>query len=156
MSWDAFIPLLTLLTSLVPAAIIFFFREERVRARTAVNLGGATLKLALIAVMLWGVFHEQRYEFRLPMLPGLDFVLRAGCARSDVAAGDLGVGDDRLRFDSRAVSRRSEAAAGVFDSQPSFVHRPGGRAAGAFFNGGRRGASGASGLDEDHAVFLRG
>jgi multicomponent Na+:H+ antiporter subunit D len=77
MNWDALIPLLTLLTSLVPSALIFMMREGWVWTRTAVNLAGATIKLALISVMLWGVFHEHQYEFRFPILAGVDFVLRA-------------------------------------------------------------------------------
>jgi multicomponent K+:H+ antiporter subunit A len=77
MSWHDSIPLLTLLTSLLPAAVIFLMPEERVRTRSAVNMAGATLKVALIGVMLWGVFREHRYELRFPVLPGLDFVLRA-------------------------------------------------------------------------------
>ncbi len=77
MNWSNSLPLLTLLTSLVPAAIIALMREQQVRARTLVNLSGATLKLVLIGVMLWGVFHNQRYEFRYSLLPELDLVLRA-------------------------------------------------------------------------------
>jgi multicomponent Na+:H+ antiporter subunit D len=77
LNWDPWIPLLTVLISLVPGIWIFFLAEERVRTRTFLNLTGALAKLALIGLMMWGVFHEHRYEFRLPMLPGLDLVLRA-------------------------------------------------------------------------------
>ncbi len=77
MSWDDFLPLLTLLTSLVPAGIIFLLREAANRTRTVVNLAGATLKLALIGVMLWGVFQGYEHEFRFPVLPANDLVLRA-------------------------------------------------------------------------------
>jgi multicomponent Na+:H+ antiporter subunit D len=77
MSWDDYIPLLTLLTSLIPAVVIFFLAEQRVRLRTEINMAGATLKLALIALMLWGVFHERTYEFQYPILPGIDLSLRA-------------------------------------------------------------------------------
>lgn len=77
MSWNDSLPLLTLLTSLLPTVIIFLLREDAKRIRTVTNLVGATLKLALIGVMVWGVVHEHRHEFRLPILPELDLVLRA-------------------------------------------------------------------------------
>ncbi len=35
------------------------------------------LKLVLVGVMAWGVVHGVDYESRLPLLPGLDLVLRA-------------------------------------------------------------------------------
>lgn len=76
MNWDPWIPLLAVLSSLIPGVWIFFLSEEQVRIRTILNLTGAFAKLALIGLMMWGIFHEHRYEFRLPMLPGLDLVLR--------------------------------------------------------------------------------
>jgi len=77
MSWLDSVPLLTLLTSLVSAATIFLMPEERIRTRTAVNMAGATSKLVLIGVMLWGVSQDHPCEFTLPMLKGVDFVFRA-------------------------------------------------------------------------------
>ncbi len=77
MSWDAGLPLLVLASSLLPGLVIFFLPEERVATRTTLNLAGATLKLLLVGVMIWGVFHGHHYETRLPLLPGLDLVLRA-------------------------------------------------------------------------------
>ncbi|MDP1560849.1 MAG: proton-conducting transporter membrane subunit [Pirellulaceae bacterium] len=77
MTWDDFLPLVTLLTALIPAAIIFLLPEERIRTRTTVNMAGAVLKLAIIGLMLWGVFHEHRYEFRFPIMQDLEIVLRA-------------------------------------------------------------------------------
>jgi len=77
MSGDAWLPLLVVLTSLVTGLVIFFLREEQSRLRTALNVTGATLKLGLVGIMLWGVFHGHRYEIRLPFLPELDLVLRA-------------------------------------------------------------------------------
>jgi len=73
---DAAMPLLILLTSAVPGVVIFFLAEERVVARTILNLAGAVGKVALLGVVIWGVFHGHAYETRLPFLPGLDFVLR--------------------------------------------------------------------------------
>jgi formate hydrogenlyase subunit 3/multisubunit Na+/H+ antiporter MnhD subunit len=77
MTWDAAIPLLTLATSLVPGVWIFTLREEQVRLRTVLNLTGAILKVVLVLVMMRAVYEERVLEFRLPMLPELDLVLRA-------------------------------------------------------------------------------
>lgn len=77
MNWDAWLPLLVVLSSLVPGLIIFALREQSHFLRTSLNLGGAALKLVLIGVMVWGVFHNHQYEFRLTLLPGLDLVLNA-------------------------------------------------------------------------------
>jgi multicomponent Na+:H+ antiporter subunit D len=74
---DNWLPLLTLLTSLVPGILIFVLPEKRIRWRTTLNLGGAGLKLLLIGVMIWGVRHEHVYKFRLPILPNIDLVLHA-------------------------------------------------------------------------------
>jgi multicomponent Na+:H+ antiporter subunit D len=57
--------------------IIFFLGEEQHRTRTVLNLTGAVVKLVLVGIMVWGVFHNHNYETRLPMLPGLDLLLRA-------------------------------------------------------------------------------
>ncbi len=77
MNWDAALPLFVLASSLLPGLVIFFLPEERVATRTTLNLAGAAFKLVLVGVMIWGVFHGHHYEIRLPMLPGLDLVLRA-------------------------------------------------------------------------------
>jgi multicomponent Na+:H+ antiporter subunit D len=75
--FDDWLPLLILLTSLLPGVVIFVLPEKRVRWRTGLNMGGAILKLALIGVMIWGVRHEHIYETRLPLLPDIDLVLNA-------------------------------------------------------------------------------
>ena len=77
MTPNAALPLLILASSLLPGLVVFFLPEAEVRTRTALNLFGALLKLALVGVMLWGVFNGVDYETRLPLLPELDFVLRA-------------------------------------------------------------------------------
>jgi len=74
---SAALPLLVLASSLLPGLVIFFLPEARVATRTTLNLAGAVLKLALVGVMIWGVFHGTQYEVRLPLLPGLDLLLRA-------------------------------------------------------------------------------
>lgn len=76
MNWDALIPLLVILTSLFAGLVIFTLKEEQVKTRTVLNLGAAVLKLVLVGVMLWGVANGHHYETRLPLLPGLDLVLK--------------------------------------------------------------------------------
>jgi len=78
MSWSTTLPLLIVGSSLLPGLAIFFLSEERVVSRTILNLTGAFLKLVLVGAMLWGVSHGHHYETRLPLLPELDLVLRAG------------------------------------------------------------------------------
>jgi len=75
-SWNAWLPLVVLATSLVPGLMIFFLPEESHRARTTLNLSGVLLKLALVTFMVWSVQQGHQYETRLPLLPGLGFVLR--------------------------------------------------------------------------------
>jgi multicomponent Na+:H+ antiporter subunit D len=71
------LPLALLGSSLLPGLFIFALREESVRLRTGLNLGGAVLKLLLVALMLWGVSQESAYSVRMPLLPGIDLLLRA-------------------------------------------------------------------------------
>lgn len=77
MTLNAWIPLLALMTSLIAAVVIFALPEKGYRLRTTVNLGAASLKLGLVAVMVWGVFHEVDYGFSFTMVPGVEFVLKA-------------------------------------------------------------------------------
>ncbi len=77
MTVEAWLPVFVVLTSLITGLVIFFLREEQPVTRTVLNVTGATVKLVLVGIMLWGVFHGHRYETRLPFLPELDLVLRA-------------------------------------------------------------------------------
>ena len=77
MTFDAWLPVLIVFSSAFTGVAIFFLEEESHRLRTALNLLGASLKVALVGVMIWGVFHEHVYESRLALLPGLDLALRA-------------------------------------------------------------------------------
>lgn len=74
---DNWIPLLVFLSSLLTGIFIFMLGERQHRMRTVLNLAGAIAKLVLVGVMIWGVFHEHRYETRFAVLPGLDMVLHA-------------------------------------------------------------------------------
>ncbi len=77
MNWNAILPLLIVLSSLLVAVIIFILPEERVVTRISLNIAGAVFKLILVGIMIWGVFNGHHYEFRIPLLPELDLVLRA-------------------------------------------------------------------------------
>jgi len=68
---------LIVLSSLAPGLATFLLREESHALRTLLNLFGAVTKLLLVGVMIWGVFHEQIYETRWTLAPGLDLVLHA-------------------------------------------------------------------------------
>jgi len=74
---DNWLPLMILLTSLLPGIVIFVLPEARIRLRTGLNMGAATLKLALIGIMIWGVRHGHVYETRLSILPNMDLILNA-------------------------------------------------------------------------------
>jgi len=77
-NWDAWIPLMVVVSSLLPGLIIFGLPEDRVRLRTLLNVAGAAAKLVLVGLMIWGVYNEHHYETRLELLPDLELVLRAG------------------------------------------------------------------------------
>jgi multicomponent Na+:H+ antiporter subunit D len=77
MTMNAWLPMMVLGSSLIPGLIIFMLPEKAVRLRTTLNLGGAVLKIILLVLMMIGVFHGVVYEFRVPLVPGIDFVLHA-------------------------------------------------------------------------------
>jgi multicomponent Na+:H+ antiporter subunit D len=73
---NAVMPVLLLLTSLVPAAIIFLLPEDREGVRRTVNMAGAVLKVVLTGVLIVGVLDGLEYEWRRTLMPGIDLVLR--------------------------------------------------------------------------------
>jgi multicomponent Na+:H+ antiporter subunit D len=77
MTWSTSLPILVILSSLVPGLFIFSLAEHRTRTRTALNIAASITKLLLVAMIAWGVLHGQHYETRLPFVPGADLVLRA-------------------------------------------------------------------------------
>ena len=77
MNEHALLPLAVLASSLLPGLVIFFLPERAVRLRSVLNLAGATAKLLLVAVMLWGVSRGVSYAVSFPLLPGIAFSLRA-------------------------------------------------------------------------------
>lgn len=79
MTWENTLPLLLVLSSLIPGLIIFGLREKRDRSiRISLNVAGALLKFVLIfmIVRLLGA-DGPPIETRLPLLPQFDLVLRA-------------------------------------------------------------------------------
>jgi multicomponent Na+:H+ antiporter subunit D len=73
----ALLPLSILLTSALTGSVILVLREDRERLRTWLNLGAAALKFGLVLWMLWGVFHQQNYTFRVALGVGLELLLVA-------------------------------------------------------------------------------
>ncbi len=75
-AWTTLLPLLIILSSLIPGLIIFSLREDQVRLRIALNLTGALLKLSLVGLMLLGVSQGLEFRFSVPFLPGGGLVLQ--------------------------------------------------------------------------------
>lgn len=74
--WSQYLPLIIVLSSLVPGLLIFTLREEQQRMRVALNLAGVVLKLLLVGVMLAGVAQGLTFRFSVPFLPGVPLVLQ--------------------------------------------------------------------------------
>jgi multicomponent Na+:H+ antiporter subunit D len=77
MSLSALLPVLILLASASVSVLIFFLKRKQNDLRTGLYLGGEVVKLLLVLGMLWGVYLGESYETRIPLLPGIDFLLRA-------------------------------------------------------------------------------
>jgi multicomponent Na+:H+ antiporter subunit D len=77
MTWEGWLLVSILLSSLVPGIIIFGLREESSTLRTGLNLAGASLKVLLILAMDIGIYFGHTYELRLPLIQGLELVLDA-------------------------------------------------------------------------------
>jgi multicomponent Na+:H+ antiporter subunit D len=82
-SW---MPFWILMSSVVPGVMIFFLSDDYRVWRTALNMGGAVLKLILIGFMIAGLVNDQNYLFSLPLLPGMDLVLQADTMSVLIAA----------------------------------------------------------------------
>lgn len=76
MDVGAALPLALLLTSLVPAVVIFLLPEQHERARRTINLAGAVLKVVLAGVLIAAVAAGAEFEWRAAFVPGIDLVLR--------------------------------------------------------------------------------
>ncbi|MGV3554793.1 MAG: complex I subunit 5 family protein [Croceibacterium sp.] len=75
---NSWLPLAILATSLLLSPVLFVLPERYGRTRTLLNLGAASLKLALVAFLGWQVaLSNAVFEARLPLVPGIDLVLQA-------------------------------------------------------------------------------
>lgn len=77
MSWHATLPWMIVASSLVPGIAIFMLREQSRLARTVLNMTGATLKLALVILLMVGVFRGETFESRWQLAPGLELLFHA-------------------------------------------------------------------------------
>ena len=77
MSLAAWMPVLVILSSALPSLVIFFLTDERLRLRRTLYLGAEVVKLGLVGVMLVGIYYGVAFETRIPLLPGVDLLLRA-------------------------------------------------------------------------------
>jgi len=75
-AWTFWLPQILLGVSFLTAILIFVVGEERARLRTILNLGGATVKLLLVVIMVWGTMSGHIFEARLPFLDDHSLVLR--------------------------------------------------------------------------------
>ena len=73
----AWLPLMAVGVSALAGIGIFLAGEQRQRLRTTLNLLAAVAKLLLVGLMGLFIVGGQVPEFRMPLLPGLDLVLRA-------------------------------------------------------------------------------
>lgn len=69
------LPILLLLSSLVPSLIIFTLKEERKVLRTTLNLIGAVLKILLVAVLIPSVVDGDKASVSYEWIPGVEFLL---------------------------------------------------------------------------------
>lgn len=68
------IPFLMLLTSLVPGLVIFALREDQIRLRSGLNLGGALAKVALVGLLIPFVVAGNEIRASFAWAPGLELV----------------------------------------------------------------------------------
>ncbi|MBC53394.1 MAG: proton-conducting membrane transporter [Gammaproteobacteria bacterium] len=76
MSWTTLLPVLIILSSLIPGLLIFATPEAAARRRITLNLTGVSLKLLLVGLMLAGVSQGLEFRFELTFLPGAQLVLQ--------------------------------------------------------------------------------
>ena len=75
-AWTALLPVLILLSSLIPALLIFATPEPAALRRNMLNLVGIFIKLGLVILMLIGVSNGLEFRFVLPFLPGAPLILQ--------------------------------------------------------------------------------
>jgi multicomponent Na+:H+ antiporter subunit D len=70
------VPLALLALSLATGVVILFLPEPAARTRTSLNVGAAVVKTALVLALFPVVLGGTEPEWRAPLLPGIDLVLR--------------------------------------------------------------------------------
>jgi multicomponent Na+:H+ antiporter subunit D len=76
METTSILPLLILISSLIPGTLILMLREEQAAMRTFLNLFGAVAKVGLIAWVFAGYMRGEEYTFIFGLGPDLTFALR--------------------------------------------------------------------------------
>lgn len=77
MSFNSLLPLLIFLSAFIPGLCIFYLRNEQVRLRRILNLGGSVCCLVFIGLLIDGVYQGEVFETRMPLLPDIDLVFHA-------------------------------------------------------------------------------
>jgi multicomponent Na+:H+ antiporter subunit D len=76
LAWTSILPVLIILSSLIPGLLIFATPESARARRTLLNMTGITLKIILVALMLLGVSQGLNFRFELPFLPNAPLLLQ--------------------------------------------------------------------------------
>lgn len=76
METTSILPLLILISSLIPGSLIMLLREEQVALRTFLNLFGAVAKVGLVAWVFAGYLRGEEYVFSFNLALDLTFALR--------------------------------------------------------------------------------
>jgi multicomponent Na+:H+ antiporter subunit D len=76
METTSYLPLLILVSSLIPGTLILLLREEQVGLRTFLNLFGAVAKVGLVAWIFAGYMRGEEYTFFFSLALDLTFSLR--------------------------------------------------------------------------------
>ncbi len=76
METTSYLPLLILVSSLIPGTLILLLREEQVGLRTFLNLFGAVAKVGLVAWVFAGYMRGEEYTFFFRLALDLTFSLR--------------------------------------------------------------------------------
>jgi multicomponent Na+:H+ antiporter subunit D len=69
METTSLLPLLILISSLIPGTLILMLREEQAALRTFLNLFGAVAKVGLIAWVFAGYMRGEEYTFIFSLAP---------------------------------------------------------------------------------------
>lgn len=75
-SWTSILPVLIILSSLIPGLLIFATPEKARIRRTLLNMTGIVTKLTLVGLMLVGVSQGLTFRFELTFLPNAPLVLQ--------------------------------------------------------------------------------